>query len=84
VYRAVRAQEKAMRNITIALAVAGTLFVAVPASAGVVPAKPTQLGVQTDITQARYYYHHYSYRHRYYHHRYYHHHYYRHHYRRYY
>jgi hypothetical protein len=69
-----------MRNITIALAVAGTLLAAVPASAGVVPAKPVQLGVQTDITQARYYYHHY-YRHRYYRHHYYRHHYHRHHYR---
>jgi hypothetical protein len=68
-----------MRNITIALAVAGTLLAAVPASAGVVPAKPVQLGVQTDITQARYYHHYY--RHRYYRHHYYRHHYRRHHYR---
>jgi hypothetical protein len=61
-----------MRNIAIALAVAGTLLAAVPASAGVVPAKPAQFGVQTDITQARYYRHyyrsyhrHHSYRHNY-------------------
>ena len=66
-----------MRTIAIALAFAGTLLAAVPASATVVPAKPAQVGVSTDITQARYY-RHYSWRpyHRHYYHR--------HHYRRYY
>jgi hypothetical protein len=66
-----------MKNLAIALAVAGTLLAAVPASASVVPAKPAQVGVTTDITQARYY-RHYGYR------SYHRHHYYRHHYRRYY
>ncbi len=48
-----------MRNVAIALAIAGSLFAAVPASAGITPATPDQLGAQTDVTQARWYGYHY-------------------------